>query len=430
MWWRIAHAIVLLCSLNYSSISINGFLISNGNSIRYIQRQSYEKNMRVYTTSTTRHASSLLNDNTDEMVYTTANIDYSAANEYIRAHYNQSNYFATSSTQDGASSSIDEHQIYNGRVLQSSKYDNNTKEMLIDNGLAIIQSPLLPNDNSIDWSNMNDIQTSYLPKLESILHNLFPIISSYCFWNPMLRGTELEISRTENGNEIPTANIASLVHIDTDVGAHNIEDLINIVDKNKVQSSTQSSSNKFNKENVANDIIQNNRRFAIINFWRNIDEEPISNSPLAILASRYENETIAFPNQQPDMNKSKWYTFPYATHDEVIVFYQYDRNVQQPSDLWHCAISTPATESSSCTKPRKSFDIRAFVLLDECVPDVRYIIHVSLNSPLSSSSKKREMTDNQLITFHILLSAYAAALLVMGDRTKMPWLLELLFQSR
>ena len=324
--------------------------------------------MRVYTTSTTtRHASSLSIDNTeDEAVYTTTTIDYSAANEYIRAHYNQSNYFATSFTQDGASSSIVEHEIYNGRVLQSSKYNNNAKEMLIDNGLAIIQSPLLSND-SIDWSNMNDIQSTYLPKLESILHNLFPTISSYCFWNSMLRGTELEISRTENGSdEIPTANIASLVHIDTDVGAHDIEDLINIVDKNKVQSSTQSNSNEFNKYDVANDIIQNNKRFAIINFWRNIGEEPVSNSPLAILSTRYDNETKAFPNEQPNMKKSKWYTFPHASNEEVIVFYQYDRNVQQPSDLWHCAISTTATESTS---PRRSFDIRAFILLDECVLD-------------------------------------------------------------
>lgn len=188
----------------------------------------------------------------------------------------------------------------------------------------------------------------------------------------MLRGTELEMSRTENGlDDIPTANIASLVHIDTDVGAYeSIEDVLNIVDKNKLQSPTQSNSNKFNKEDVANDIIKNNRRFAIINFWRNIGEEPVSNSPLAILSTIYDNNTKAFPNEQPNMNKSKWYTFPNATHDEVIVFYQYDRNVQQRSDLWHCAISTPAsTESSSCTKPRKSFDIRAFVLLDECVPN-------------------------------------------------------------
>jgi len=144
-----------------------------------------------------------------------------------------------------------------------------------------------------------------------------------------------------------------------------INDVLDIVEKNKV--STQSNSNKFNKEDVANEIIQNNKRFVIINFWKNIGEEPISNSPLAILATIYDNNTKAFPNVSPNMNKSKWYTFPSATNEEVIVFYQYDRNIKQPSDLWHCAISTPTvTESIS---PRRSFDIRAFVLLDECVSD-------------------------------------------------------------
>jgi len=224
--------------------------------------------MRVPTSEESLHLpSSLSDDNTDEVLHTNTTIDYSAANEYIRAHYNQSSYFATSK-QDGASSTI-EHEIYNGRVFQSSQYNDNAKEMLIDNGLAIIQSPLLSND-TIDWSNMNDIQSIYLPKLESILHNLFPTISSYCFWNPMQRGTELEISRaTENGSDvIPTANIASLVHIDTDVGAYeSIEDVLDIVDKNKV-SSTQSSSNKFNKEDVANDIIQNNTCYISNNLRR------------------------------------------------------------------------------------------------------------------------------------------------------------------
>ena len=109
-----------------------------------------------------RLPSSLSNDNTnDEAVYTRANIDYSAANEYIRAHYNQSNYFATS-TQDGASSSIVEHEIYNGRVLQYSQYNNNAKEMLIDNGLAIIQSPLLSNDSNVSYTSSSNFIYSSL----------------------------------------------------------------------------------------------------------------------------------------------------------------------------------------------------------------------------------------------------------------------------
>ena len=59
--------------------------------------------------------------------------------------------------------------------------------------------------------------------------------------------------------------------------------------------------------------------------------------------------------------------------EEVIVFYQYDRNMLQSSDLWHCAISPAAREQTGQTnhaaqlEPRRSFDIRALVVLDETV---------------------------------------------------------------
>jgi hypothetical protein len=77
------------------------------------------------------------------------------------------------------------------------------------------------------------------------------------------------------------------------------------------------------------------------------------------------------------MEESGWYVFPNVTRDEVIAFYQYDRNSMQPSDIWHCAIlSTQHTggggkaslTTTTTTRPRRSFDVRALVVLDESVP--------------------------------------------------------------
>ena len=59
-------------------------------------------------------------------------VAYAAANEYIRAHYNQSEYFATNNKV--------EHEFYDGRIMQSQQYENNEREMLNDNGLAILSS--------------------------------------------------------------------------------------------------------------------------------------------------------------------------------------------------------------------------------------------------------------------------------------------------
>lgn len=368
----VAYAI-LLCSLYVTNI--NGFLIVRnigdvGVSLFHMRAQrSIPTHQKISASLANANAASSETSDMAAPVIHNVYVDYSAANEYIRAHYNQSQYF------EHEGDSLVDHQIYDGRMLQS--HYENEKEMLNDNGLAIIQSPL---STDIRWLEAEDIQQLYLQELERIVHKLFPTnLINYSFWNPMLRGETLNISRQESSSVrkcIPTANVASLVHIDTDVGAYeSIHELLDIVEKNKV--SRMSSQNNMTVKEVANEIIHNKKRFAIINFWRNIGDTPVSSSPLAIMSTRYNStnqkhhQPNAFPNAKPNTEESKWYVFPNATKDEVIVFYQYDRNVLQPSDLWHCAISTRSSsgKDETMSPPRKSFDIRAFVVFDESVPN-------------------------------------------------------------
>ena len=274
-------------------------------------------------------------------------VDYSAVNEYVEAHYQQKAYFGRDRV---------EQQIYDGRLLQA-KYEHEY-DMLKDNGLAIIASPL---QETIEWTDRGDIRCSYIANLEKMLQSLYPNMMGCCFWNPMLRGESYSISRPDS-NETPTANIASMVHIDTDIGAFDLSDLLDIVDKNSVYQSTYTlEASSFRQS--AEDMIQRKKRFVIINFWRNIGPEPVSSAPLAIFSARYDNN-LAFPYARPS-HESKWYIFPNTTNDEVILFYQYDRNALQISDLFHCAIST----SDKIGEGRKSFDIRALVLLNEDVPE-------------------------------------------------------------
>jgi hypothetical protein len=198
----------------------------------------------------------------------------------------------------------------------------------------------------------------------------------------MLRGEGLEISRNENNNGgMSTANIASLVHIDTDVGGYeSINELLHAIDKNKVEYTSMAMTNDVNDvKDMATAINNEKKRFAIINFWRNINDEPVSSSPLAILSTRYNNDEhersrwSGLPNTRPNMNNSRYYIFPQATKDEVIVFYQYDRNARQTSDMWHCAIKQQQQQNGggkeASIRPRRSFDIRALVVFDETVPD-------------------------------------------------------------
>lgn len=289
----------------------------------------------------------------DVPIICNAMIDYSAVNEYVRAHYKQSLYFDHDRI---------EQPIYDGRARQSL-YDDE-REMLSDNGLAIINMPL---EHQIEWEKIEAIERYYIPQLEKIIHDTFHNVTGYCFWNPMMRGESYSISRSEK-SETSTANVASMVHIDTDVGAFNLKQFLDVVENNALNQSatlvsTDSAKSIFRQ--MADDTIGTSKRFAILNFWRNIGPEPVISAPLAIYSTRYDKSHLAFPDVGPS-DESKWYIFPNATPDEVIVFYQYDRNIMQTSDLFHCAISTNKVRTCD---GRKSFDIRALIIFEEDVPD-------------------------------------------------------------
>ena len=74
----------------------------------------------------------------------------------------------------------------------------------------------------------------------------------------------------QEGQTTPTANIASLVHIDTDVGAHETIQEFDIVDKNKVHAPP--SFNAKNQTKIKEWHIKSYIRGNVLqsHFWRNI----------------------------------------------------------------------------------------------------------------------------------------------------------------
>lgn len=325
-------------------------------------------------------------------------MDYSGANEYIQSHYNQSNYFPANQSNEN---------IHNGRNLliqythKNKNVDSsNEVEMLHDHGLTLIPSP----SNHSNWNDLQEISQNHLPELERIVSNLFPNNIMYCFWNPMVRGNEYNISRDENKSiSTPTANIASLVHIDTDVGAYeSLDDFLSLIENNQIcHKNSQKSAPSFDKPAFMNAIGQENKRFAIVNFWRNTSDDPVECYPLAILSTRYDTShtamAMSFPDAMPDMNKSYWYLFPQVTKDEVIVFYQYDRLMTQQSDLWHGAISIDEgnTVGSKRITRRESFDIRMLIVLDEQVPPELDRFHPYRKRPILSLEESGCFCDEQ-----------------------------------
>ena len=375
--------------------------------------------------------------------WTKATIDYSGANEYMEAHYGNHPLLKSSWKVASAVSYFDRvkaggdkiiEPIYNARELRKTEENN---KLLKKYGMTLVNSPT----RVMYWKDRKHIEDVYIEELENILPTLFSSeIQMHCFWNPMLRGEDEVLSPPEQQSQvdktgqqehsIPTANIASAVHIDTDVGAYDsLDDFLAIVEKNQVKGQGDDDTRTFERKRCEKEIIQNKKRFAVVNFWRSTNRDvPVTTSPLAILSTRYEQKSdthantrenssennteaipstiLGFPNLRPDMKQSKWYTFPNMTSNEILVFYQYDRLATQPSDLWHCAISVndvyeqdneeiSKIDSKGATAPRESFDIRALVVFDEIVDEDKDRYHPNRLKPVLSFEDSGCFCDEQ-----------------------------------
>jgi hypothetical protein len=199
------------------------------------------------------------------------------------------------------------------------------------------------------------LEKDYLSSLRGLLkHTLGPQLEKVVFWHPMIRGTDIADLSAR------TAPPAALVHIDTDVGAYELQDLVKIIQKNSIEGDND------NDDQIVQEAIRAGKRFVIVNAWRNIDpSKPVQRSPLALCLPDYQSSHKCFPYAQPETYR--WYTFPEMTTDEVLLFKQYDRKADRISDLWHCALSDVGQQNGA-NAHRRSLDLRALCILDEQLP--------------------------------------------------------------
>lgn len=345
-----------------------------------------------------------------------AKIDYSTASEYVQEHYGIPNYFGRSDNDDskGTISSTREEHVFDARsgVLE---YDNSSSNNASTNlnaslrpaeldscGFQIFRAPTKVQN----FFDMNDVRLHYVKELtETLIPHALGIdiddamneIESITLWHPVLRGEDLSIEPGLDGRP-SMGPVASKAHIDTDVGAYGLEGLCILVDKNRVESiesvvggeSERNDCNKPATSTVTTSIgvkdelmtaCNSGCRVILLNIWRPL--VPVTSAPLGILATRYDPtlppERSFFPLAAPDTRStSHWYIFSDMRPDECLIFKQFDRRLDKRSDLWHCALTdltmTHCNDDEklmpnySTNKPRRSFDIKAMVILKEKVP--------------------------------------------------------------
>jgi len=139
-----------------------------------------------------------------------------------------------------------------------------------------------------DRNDIDQIQYVYLRELEAYIPLIFTNRHPrhVAFWNPMLRVEDYTIQRDDVTLTMSISNVASMVHIDTDVRAFELlKVVICTVDNNCVTTTMGGGANNSSRKDIV-DSISNRHRFAIVNFWRNIDLRRVGNTPLEILYKR------------------------------------------------------------------------------------------------------------------------------------------------
>lgn len=118
-------------------------------------------------------------------------------------------------------------------------------------------------------------------------------------------------------------------------------------------------------------------RHAFINVWRNIDDEPVQRSPLAVcdpatvpIKDRFYYEII-YPAHvaREDENYSlrfniahEWYYYPSMLREECLLMKMYDTKDDEPQCVFHTAFDDPL--SSVDAPARRSIEVRAVAFFD------------------------------------------------------------------
>lgn len=116
-------------------------------------------------------------------------------------------------------------------------------------------------------------------------------------------------------------------------------------------------------------------RYAFINVWRSISDEPIERAPLAVCdcstvpKSDHFLYELIFPERTGE-NYSlrfsadhKWYYYPRQTKDECLVFTVYDKREDGPRFCFHTAFEDPLTKAQSPT--RRSVEVRTIAFFGD-----------------------------------------------------------------
>ena len=287
----------------------------------------------------------------------------------------------------GAVTEEREVNIGNARLLNDSE-----KRRITPHGFELLERPLQSPD--LDFLDHREVVQQYYPECADIVKHAVGASRAFAFDHNIRWATGKDAGERIAGGQQVQGPIHA-VHGDYTLTSapQRLRDLAKPPGVNDTLRSILDEGQSLLPNEVVHRTLNENRRFAIINVWRNIDHEPVASDPLALCDGRSvaAEDLVVFEIHYPDRigenyfakhaAHHQWWYYPAATRDEAILIKQWDSAGILAQSRGARADSSAADGSSPCTfslhsafsdpetppdaPKRQSIEVRCIALFDE-----------------------------------------------------------------
>lgn len=277
--------------------------------------------------------------------------------------------------------------INDGRNAEASR-----RKRLEPHGFELLHRPL--QDPDLPFLEHRRVVQDYYPECATIVKQATGAAHVYAFDHNVRRAADNKDSRQRIAGGQQVQGPIHAVHGDYTLfsAPQRMRDLTNPPGINDTLRSALPAGRSLLSADFVSRTLDEGRRFAFINVWRNIDHQPVMSDPLALCDGQTvaPEELVVFEIRYHDRTgenyfakysaEHEWWFFPHITRDEVILIKQWDaagglaRTEGQQRDSaggngnapctfsFHTAFTDPDTPADA--PERQSIEVRCIAVFD------------------------------------------------------------------
>ena len=246
-----------------------------------------------------------------------------------------------------------EMTIQNARLLPPEE-----RRTVAKNGFELLTRPLA--DNALDFFHHDQVARRYYPQCAEIVKEATGAAQVFAFDHNIRSAAVKENKRRITGGQ-EVQEPAHVVHGDYTLtsGPQRLQQFAKPPGGNDTLRSVLDEGQSLVAPGMAAKALDEGGRFAIINVWRNIADEPVATQPLALCDAQsvYPEDLVVFEIHYQDRvgenyfskhsPRHLWYYYPAMTRDEALLIKQWDSAGQLARSLG--ARSDASEAQTPCT---------------------------------------------------------------------------------